>query len=428
MKQKQLALLFILAQSLLASCATAEKRLLVALPDDPVGKSMIHEAQQRIQTYHADAPPVPGGNNIRFVYFHGKDQAPLADWDPRMQRTIADVRDFYAEGLERLGVKSDGLPFERKGDRFVFHVVKGAKPATKYTHESGNEIAAELRKALAGTVDFSREHVLVIHGLCQEEPSGRFVFHAPYYGGGDHRRGLCHAADCRLLDPQLLDDTKNKIVYAEHYYARKEQTVALFNTWYLGGIAHELGHGIDLPHNNGTPLEKTWNGTSLMGWGNHHYRSDRWGGKKPSFLSQSCVLRLISSPLITQSNKGRWGNAMGKIEAAELSHDGPKMSLKGRASGVIPAYAVIVYVWRYRSYPDNPGTDHGATTLPALVDADGNFTISDFTLPKGEYKFKITALHLSGAATTHRSHLSIGGNGAPDVDRFQKSFASDRRH
>ena len=92
------------------------------------------------------------------------------------------------------------------------------------------------------------------------------VFDAPYYGksASSQRWGLCHAADCELLDTLLLTETKKKIVYTEHYYPRMEQTLARFNSWYIGGIAHELGHGLGLDHDAGNPDEDAF-GTSLMG-------------------------------------------------------------------------------------------------------------------------------------------------------------------
>jgi len=53
-------------------------------------------------------------------------------------------------------------------------------------------------------IKFDREHMLVMHGLCHEEEDGRFVFNAPCFGRGNGRNGICYAADCRLLDPELL--------------------------------------------------------------------------------------------------------------------------------------------------------------------------------------------------------------------------------
>ena len=261
----------------------------VPWPKDPEGQKMFVEAQKRIAAWHADTRGAVT-NVIRVVYFHGSDQEPLPDWEERSQRILADASAFYRDGFARFGGAQAGLPFERKDDRYVIHRVTGKKPAKEYTHQSGNETYREMGEALRGTFDVHKEHVLALHGLCRKEKEGKFVFHAPYYGRGSHRNGICHAADCEVLDPENLSKTDQKIVYAEHYYARKEQKLSLFNTWYLGGIAHELGHGLGLPHDAGRPWEQGWSRASLMGMGNHHYRSDRWGGKTPSFLSLASAL------------------------------------------------------------------------------------------------------------------------------------------
>ncbi|MGB7325091.1 MAG: hypothetical protein WBD31_09480 [Rubripirellula sp.] len=406
--------------TIVATSSSASAQRLKRFPaEDVIGCELIAAAEQQIAAFHDDAEPAD--NRIRLVYFYPADREPLPGWKERMQRTMADIRDFYRDGLARFGVKSDGLPFEMEGDRFKFHLVKGAKPAAAYNHEAGNEIAAELRPALDGVIDFSAEHVLVMHGLCDEEGDGRFVFYAPYYGWGNQKNGLCHAADCRLLDPALLTHTKQKIVYTEHYYPRMDQSVALFNTWYLGGTAHELGHGIGLPHNNGTPEEKTWLATSLMGRGNHHYRSERWGGTRPSFLSRSCALLLVSNPLITGSNKDRLTKPEADFGSIDLSFDEGKLSVSGEVTCSIPAYAVIAYVWPYQSYPDKPGTDHGASTVPTIVH-DEKFKLAGFSLPKGEYHFKLSAIHLNGAASDEHFHLSVDDGGTPDIERFKKDY------
>lgn len=228
---------------------------------------VIASAQQRIAAFHAGEKP--SGSVVRLVYFHPADRDPLPDYAARLDRIMTDISGFFRDGLEqRFAVKSGGLPLERKAGKLVIHMVRGQHPAAHYEHTSGDETWAEVRKALAGTIDPEREHVLILYGLCRREPDGRFVFDAPYYGAtwSDQRHGLCHAADCDVLDPLLLTANDKPMVFTEHYYPRIEMTLAKFNSWYLGGIAHELGHGLGLPHDNGGPGEAP--GISLMGGGN----------------------------------------------------------------------------------------------------------------------------------------------------------------
>jgi hypothetical protein len=221
--------------------------------DDPVGRAMLHEAQRIIAAYHASQPRT--NHALRVVYFVPRDRDPLPNYAERLDRVMNDVSNFYRDGLRRFGIETAGLPLERKEGKLVLHLVRGKLPASGYHNEfeSGDRAAREIAQALKGELDLERDYVLVLYALCSKRPGEEYVFDAPYYGaaGSSQRNGLCHAADCELLDPLMLIATNRTMVLTSKIYSHLELTVAQFNSWYLGGIAHELGHALGLPHDGG---------------------------------------------------------------------------------------------------------------------------------------------------------------------------------
>ena len=391
-----------------------------AIPDDPEGKAMLLKARQQISSYHSGHPsarPV-----LRVVYFVPSDCAPLNDHAARLDRVMKDVRGFYQEEFRRFGLDDDVLPLEERDGKLVIHEVKGKSPAKEYHHMSGDVTGAEVRAALKGTIDFEREHVLVLYALCRKEPDGRYVFDAPYYGegGSNQRRGFCHAADCELLDPLLLKrDPGRTIVYTEHYYPRMEQTVAAFNSMYLGGIAHEMGHGIGLPHDAGNPAESGF-GESLMGGGNLTYRRNVWGGSPSSYLSRATALQLLSQPLFTRSDKGRWEDAGGFFKSLSFADDGGSLEIQGEATGKIPPYAVIARVW-----PVSARTDHGAVSYPVVLDG-GSFRLK---IPSGRMAsnwLTLTLLHANGETFPERFEWRVDVSGRSNLTILNSEWLVDR--
>ncbi len=377
------------------------------MPDDPEGRAMLQKARRTIEDYHAGQPKSDAV--LRVVYFHPSDRDPLPNYAERLDRVLGDVSDFYRDGLQRFGLANEGLPLERKDGRLVLHVVRGKSPASAYNYESGNETAAEIRAALKETFDIDREHVLVIYGLCREEPDGRYVFDAPYYGSGTQRSGLCHAADCELLDPRLLKETEKKVVFTEHYYPRVEKTVAGFNNMYLGGLAHELGHGLGLFHDAGSMTDEPY-GTSLMGTGNLSYRSDVDSGDGAAFLARASALHLISHPFFTGSNRGRWEEIGGGVESLTFTPERDTLRIRGKVTGTIAPYAVVAYVWNTRQ------TDHHARCFPVAL-TDDTFDLAVTGLRPDSYFMRLTSLHVNGGTTREDHHFGFDATGTPETPR-----------
>jgi hypothetical protein len=383
--------------------------------DDPAGRVMMQEAQRIIADYHKGQPP--GRHTLRVVYFVPKDCDPLPNYAERLDRVMNDVSDFYRDGLLRFGITTDGLPLERKDGKLVLHLVRGQLPASGYHHDSGDRTAREIRLALKGTMDMDREHLLVFYDLFRKEADGRYVFDAPYYGDGGSSQagGLCHAADCELLDPLLLRETNRPMVFTEHYYPRFKTTVARFNSMYLGGVAHELGHALGLPHDDGGMPEQKF-GVSLMGGGNLTYRQELWGGGPPTYLGRASALQLASHPLFTGSDRGRWDDAEGGFKSLEFSTTNGALRIQGVVTGAIPAYAVIAYAWLK--------DDHSARTFPCVL-KNGGFTLElagGHPHPGQVWHLKLARLHANGATGTEEFQLAFDDSSTANVSALNADW------
>ena len=376
--------------------------------------------QRRLAMYHGNSKRRPDNHAVvKVVYFHASDREPLPNHRERLERVLADVRDFYRNGMIYCHFHPQDIPFETDAvtQKLKLRLVRGKHPSTHYAHTSGDETWAEVQEALKGEIDAAKDHVLILYGLCEQARDGRYIFNAPYYGAGwsNHQHGLCHAADCELLDPENFTRTSESMVFTEHYYERQEMSISKFNSWYIGGIAHELGHALGLPHDNGSPSERLF-GVSLMGGGNLTYRAyhqEEWNSPPSSRLSLASAIRLAAHPLFTRSDKGRWDEIEMKPVMARAKAEGKTLIISGTAKSNVPACAIIASL-----LPAGAKRDHDTMTFCALVDESDHFELK-LTPPKpGAWQLKLGAVLANGAEITVTTSLSVGQDGVPDAQRL----------
>ena len=207
---------------------------------------------------------VPTEYPLNVVYFLGNDNEPSADFERRISELMLYVQQYYAKEMTRLGFPGRTFGLQRlENGNVKLHVVRGKYPATDYSYGAGHgkclEDIAEYAKANPGAI--CSGHTLVIMPTFQNaeyndlNPGG-----VPFYGLGRN----CFALDYAHFDLRHI--------------GQKTHEGRLLTKW-LGGLAHELGHGLNLPHNEGTVSEKAALGTPLMGAGNYTF------GMHPTYLT-----------------------------------------------------------------------------------------------------------------------------------------------
>lgn len=367
-------------------------------------REIIEKASQIIKEYHSEEKLVD--KVVKVVYFHGNDQKPLPNFRERLTRTLDDVSNFYKEEFSKYGVKINGIPFEKKNGNIVFHIIEGDSPALKYNKDSGLKIQNEIYKKTKGQIDLSKDHVLVINGLCYQKKDGTYVFHSPYYGTGSCKNGICYVADCELLDSKFLNDTVQRMAFSEMFVTRKECLVAEFNSWYIGGIVHEMGHFFGLPHDFGNPAELDKSHISLMGqFGSRHYKDYLWNGDISSVFSSASILQLMSHPLFTRSNQSKDVDCDFNLKKLEFGKNEKRIKLNTNFKSKVSPYGVVALIrptamseYFNRSFINViPGVDSAEIELGDL--------------PKGSYQLQLLYLFPNGQVSSFNKLVDVDSNG-----------------
>lgn len=217
-------------------------------------------------------------HQLNVIYFVGNDREPLADYERRISELLLHLQQFYGKEMARngMGARSFGLVREENGNVKI-HVVRGKKPHTEYSYGRGHNACLEEVNAYLAAEPGRRtgQHIFVIMPTFYDKeyndlnPGG-----VPFYGLGIN----CFALDYAHFDIKHLGQDTHE--------------GRLLTKWY-GGFAHELGHGLNLPHNLGTVSDNAKYGTALMGAGNYTF------GRKPTYLTlASCRILAHSETFV----------------------------------------------------------------------------------------------------------------------------------
>ncbi|HVI48763.1 MAG TPA: discoidin domain-containing protein [Chitinophaga sp.] len=342
------------------------------------------------------AGAIAGGKyTLNVVYFIPSDLDTVPGFKQRLNGVFLYTQHFISQWMTRWGYTNTtlGLPADSAG-RLKISIIRGQLGKASYPYDGGaGAVQTEVNTYFAShPLERNSEHTIVIiptysYGA-NGDPSG-----GPFYGIGR----WCFALDYTGLDTINLGKPDDK-----------------FSTKWIGGLAHELGHGINLPHNGGAQSENILYGTTLMGYGNGTY------GKSPTYLSPADAAILANCQVFSGSLRGDWyADAGGKVNKVFARYDSISASIivTGKFSANI-AVKNIAYYNRKTDGSDNGG--YNSVTFASKPIGTDSFYIkmplSDFrTKANMGYEFTMRLCHENGSITTYTANYKFV-NDVPVID------------
>lgn len=305
---------------------------------------------------------IPSENQLNVIYFVGNDREPIADYERRISELLIYLQQYYGKEMVRngQGAHSFGLSMKDNGEVQI-HLVRGKKPHTEYSYGTGHNPCLEEVNAYLDAVPGRRtsQHTFVIMPTHYDEeyndlnPGG-----VPFYGLGTN----CFALDYAHFDIKHI--------------GQPTKEGRLLTKWY-GGFAHELGHGLNLPHNLGTASDNKTHGTALMGAGNYTF------GFRPTYLTlASCRILAHSELFVSKGTTTMFYTQLTApaVEESNFKRVGDTLELYLRtAPEVVNVNAYI------QDPPFEVNRDYDAVPFPCSMSktADGK-TVATVSIPLAE--------------------------------------------
>ena len=339
---------------------------------------------------------------LNVVYFVPNDNDSVADFRTRISRILLAGQSYFADNLEREGFGRKSFGLDLVNDSLI-NIVKiiGEKGKASYPYSGGGTVVQrEVEAYFAAHPDLKKsEHYLVILPSSSGDPSSPGG--VPFYGQGK----FCYALDYEYMDTQ--------------YLGQSGALGGLATKW-IGGLLHELGHGLNCPHNYGTKSAVAENGVALMGAGNLIY------GKGATFITQTSAAIFANGQVFSTESRVDWyTNFAFSMPNLESSFENGNIILSGEFETGMDISYVAAY---FDPEPYGGNKDYDAVTFGTKEIDNNTFTLScslsEFPKTDGIYQLRIHFLGVNGTRKTE-SFVFFFENGVPNLkDVFKVPFSN----
>lgn len=304
--------------------------------------------------------------NLNVVYFVPNDVAKPADYHRRLSEIMLNVQSFFGSEMKRNGYgnKTFGLLKDATQQRIKLIEIAGSQGKAAYPYSGGSgAVVAEINQYKAAHAsEFTSDHYLVIIPAytydTNGEPGG-----PPFYGIGK----MCFALDYPDQDIRYLG---------------AGGVLGDRATKWIGGMVHELGHGLNLMHNRQKYSSESSLGMALMWAGN-----STWG-KSLTFLTAADCAVLNTNQIFNTGTNTYYGTTNASILRIHANYDAAKAAIivNGKYSSSAPVTDLV-----YFNDPNvnNEGTgvnkDYNAITWTSKPIGTDSFYVE---MPVADLEFK----------------------------------------
>ena len=340
---------------------------------------------------------------LNVVYFIPNDNDSVPDYRQRISRILLDAQSFFATNLEREGFGRKSFGLDIINDSLVNIVtIIGQKGKDSYPYTGGGAaVQPEVEAYFAANPDKKEsEHYLVILPSRSGDPMNPGG--VPFYGTGK----FCYALDYEYLDAKYLGE---------------QSPLGSLATKWIGGMIHELGHGLNAPHNYGTVSTVDQYGTALMGAGNSTY------GKQATFITSTTAAIFANSQSFSTEVRSDWyQNFDFSLKSLRASLSNGKIILSGTFSSAQQINNVAAY---FDPEPYGSNLDYDAITFLSNSLNNDRLYIesppSHFQKLTGAYLLKLHFIAPNGLRKTESFVFSFQNN-VPILDNVYKTELRDR--
>ena len=356
---------------------------------------------------------------IKVVYFTPKDKMPPEDRQERLGRVLQHVQEFYRKEMESRGhgPKTFALEWDAPGKLKIYDV-KGEGERHEYPNGMEWKVISEVGRSMADRhgVNIVEEYVLILGPFIEwnENTSDRRDLRA--FGGGSVAGGYAISYDAPRMDPHLIS-SKEPGGFSP---SLGNCTIGKYSAYYIGTIAHELGHCFGYPHDCERNDQRETLGVSLMGKGNYHYADEQRGEGPGAFLTDAAALFFSTTRAFDPDFNKRqkeyhtkdWHLSITKLEA---TFENDKLIIHGHIDSTSPAAGIIVY-------NDNLDIedDYDAKSWVAQLEESGDFHCEIGELENVPYQLRLKFIVAKNDFTPSVNYSNISGT--PSLESINTMF------